>query len=139
MGSERLFAGTLTVLEKAMDLRTMKHNLIISNIANKDTPNYKAFDLMVDEEMAKAEGSAGATQLKRTNHAHLAGSEGSGSINGTSLRLEETPTAMRGDGNTVDIDNEMAKLSENNLLYDALAQIVSRKFKGLEDAIKGGT
>jgi flagellar basal-body rod protein FlgB len=45
---------------------------------------------------------------------------------------------LRKDGNTVDLDREMAKLSENNLMYNALAQIVSRKFQGLKDAIKGG-
>jgi len=51
---------------------------------------------------------------------------------------ETEQTTLRKDGNTVDLDREMAKLSENNLMYNALAQIISRKFAGLKDAIKGG-
>ena len=43
MGSDKLFGGTISILEKSMDLRSLQHKSIVSNIANKDTPNYKAF------------------------------------------------------------------------------------------------
>jgi flagellar basal-body rod protein FlgB len=137
MESGGLFKGAFPVLENALDLRAMRHHLIVSNIANKDTPNYKAFDIMVEEELSKSMKPGDATQLKRTDDAHLPSSKSSG----TSGKIGEATGqefSLREDGNSVDIDREMAKLSENNLLYDALAQIISRKFKGLEDAIKGG-
>jgi len=138
MESGTLFKGALPILEKALDLRSMRHHLIVSNIANKDTPNYKAFDLMVEEEMARSTNTGDATQLKRTDDAHLSKRRSSG-MSGTMGRATGQEFSLRGDGNSVDIDREMANLSENNLLYDALAQVISRKFRGLEDSIKGGT
>lgn len=137
MESGKLFRGTFPVLEKAMDLRSMRHNLIVSNIANKDTPNYKAFDLMVEDELAKTAGKRDAARLTKTDDAHLS-RRTSHRMTGRSMGGNGQELALRGDGNSVDIDKEMAKLSENNLLYNALAQILSRKFEGLKDVIKGG-
>ncbi|MBW1783281.1 MAG: flagellar basal body rod protein FlgB [Deltaproteobacteria bacterium] len=137
METGKLFRGAFPVLEKALDLRSMKHNLIVSNIANKDTPDYKAFDLIVEEELAKSGEKWGGATMTKTDDAHLSGSTSNRMI-GRSMRGKGEELALRGDGNSVDIDKEMAKLSENNLLYDTLAQILSRKFQGLKDVIKGG-
>ncbi len=136
MESRSLFKGVFPVLEKALDLRSMKHSLIVSNIANKDTPNYKAFDLIVEEELEKSMGKGDPTDLKTTHDGHLCGKR-SDRINGKSVN-DADQFFHRRDNNSVDIDKEMAKLSENNLLYNALAQILSRKFGGLKDVIKGG-
>ena len=137
MASQGLFKGAFPVLEKALDLRSLKHSLIASNIANKDTPNYKAFDLMVEEELEKTMGRGNPAQLKRTQREHLSGKEVY-RVTGKSMSDTSNLFSLRLDGNSVDVDKEMAKLSKNNLLYDALAQIVSRKFRGLRDVIKGG-
>jgi flagellar basal-body rod protein FlgB len=120
MTSEGLFKGAFPILEKALDLRSMRHHLIVSNIANKDTPNFKAFDLMVEEELAKSTNTGDAAQLKRTDDAHLS-KRRSFEMSGKTGRATGQEFSLR-----------------NNLLYDALAQIISRKFKGLEDVIKGG-
>jgi len=137
MESQGIYKGTFQLLERAMDLRSTKHNVVMSNIANMDTPNYKAFDVIIEEEMEKTKGAGDTTSVKKTHQKHLSGRNGSmGDVQPT---LEETAqTTLRQDGNTVDIDREMAKLSENNLMYDALAQVISKKFQGLKDAIKGG-
>jgi len=137
MESQGLFKGTFSLLEKAMDLRSLKHNATVSNIANKDTPGYKAFDLIVEEELEKVMGSGKDLGLKKTRQGHLPGR----TAGGITVRLgidNTSQLSFRRDGNTVDIDKEMAKLSENNLLYDSLAQIISRKFRGLKDVIQGG-
>lgn len=137
MESQGLFKGTFPLLEKALDLRSLKHNVTVSNIANKDTPNYKAFDLIVEEELEKVMGSGKELGLIRTRRGHLPGrGVGGGAVR---LRIDNTSQlSLKRDGNTVNIDKEMAKLSENNLMYNALAQIISRKFKGLKDVIQGG-
>ena len=137
MESQGMYKGTFQLLERAMDLRSMKHSVVTSNIANMDTPNYKAFDVIIEEEMEKTKGAAHTASVKKTHQNHLSGRNGTaGSIQPT---MEETAqTTLRKDGNTVDLDREMAKLSENNLMYDALAQVISKKFEGLKDAIKGG-
>ena len=137
MESQGLFKGTLPLLEKALDLRSLKHNVTVSNIANKDTPNYKAFDLVVEEELEKVMGSEKELGLRKSRRGHLPGRTIGGSA--VSLGIDNTSQlSFRRDGNTVNIDKEMAKLSENNLMYDALAQIISRKFRGLKDVIQGG-
>ena len=137
MESQGLFKGTLPLLEKALDLRSLKHNVTVSNIANKDTPNYKAFDLIVEEELKKAMGSGKELGLTRSRRGHLPGR----AIGGSAVRLEINDTlelSLKRDGNTVNIDKEMAKLSENNLMYNALAQIIAKKFQGLKNVIQGG-
>jgi flagellar basal-body rod protein FlgB len=53
-------------------------------------------------------------------------------------RVERNALALRGDGNTVELDTEMANLAENTLMYNTATRIISNKFKLLREAIKGG-
>ena len=137
MDSQGIFSHTISTLEKVLDARSLKHNLIVSNIANVDTPNYKAFDLIIDEEMGKTRGINNATSLKTTHSGHLPGTK---SHNATlKSRITATPPlSIRGDGNSVDMDKAMADMVENNLMYNTLAQILSKKFTGLKNAIQEG-
>ena len=79
MDSLGLFNQTFSLLEKSTDLRPQKHSLPVSNNANMDTPDYKAFDILVEEEMGKALGEAKTTvTLNRTQPGYipLSGREG---------------------------------------------------------------
>ncbi len=137
MEPQGMLGGTISLLEKTLDLRSMRHNLIISNVANMDTPNYKAFDIIIKEELEKAMGAEKAIKLENTRSGHLPGRETcSGSVKSRAVGSQQI--TLRNDGNSVDIDREMAKLSENNLMYNALAQVISRKFEGLKNVIQGG-
>jgi flagellar basal-body rod protein FlgB len=136
MESQGIFDQTFSVLEKSMNLRSLKHNLMVSNITNMDTPNYKAFDILVEEEMGKISGGA-KLPLNQTQSAHI-------SLNGTTdpnapeIREEENSGYdFHSDGNTVNVDRTMFKLSENGLLYNASAQMISKKFQSLSNAISG--
>ena len=137
MKLQGIFTGIIPVLEKVLDLRSMKHNSIVSNIANMDTPNYKTFDFIVEEELEKAMKSRRNFELKKTQAGHL----GVRQIGSTNVRLKAIDShrfTHRADGNSVDIDKEMAKMAENSLMYNASAQILSKKFQGLKNAIEGG-
>jgi flagellar basal-body rod protein FlgB len=137
MESQGLFDQTFSVLEKSMNLRSQKHNLLVSNIANMDTPKYKAFDILVEEEMGKKMGEANKTQLNQTQPAHIP-LMGMADLNAPEIRPVENPRYdFRSDGNTVDVDRTMLKLSENGLLYNASAQMISKKFQLLSNAING--
>ena len=137
MESPGIFSETVAILKKVLDLRSVRHNLIASNIANIDTPNYKAFDLIMDEELENILGTEKNIKLTKTQPGHLPGRE---------IRLDNVkpkavaipPLTLRGDRNSVDVDRVMAKLAENNLMYNALAQILSKKFVGLKNVIQGG-
>ena len=137
MESQGLFDKTFSVLEKSMNLRSQKHNLLVSNIANMDTPNYKAFDILVEEEMRKSLGEAKITPLNRTQPAHIP-LMGMADLNGPEIKPVESPRYnFREDGNTMDIDKTMSGLSENGLMYNASAQMISMKFQLLSNAING--
>jgi len=138
MGSEDIFKGTISILEQGLDLRSMKHNLLVSNIANRDTPNYKAFDLAVEEEMQKLTGTQKGITLRKTDQGHLPATGPKG-YSGLEITKKSQGLELNRDGNTVDIEKEMTNMAENNLLYDAMTQILRKKFQGLKNVIQGGS
>jgi flagellar basal-body rod protein FlgB len=138
MDNKILFGGSLDLAAKAMDLREQRHALIVSNLANADTPGYKAFDLMVEESMRQQSGSESQLSMRRTNPAHLPSAQASEpTITPKIVQLPEQDN-LRGDGNTVDMDREMANLSSNQLLYRATAQVVAKDLQLLKKVITGG-
>ena len=137
MPTEKIITETITNLAKSLNLRSIQHKALASNIANMDTPNYKAVELDVAEKMKKNKGSVPGLQLARTHGRHLQFR----THRTDRVELKKmTPPAynLRGDGNTVDIDRTMGKLAQNTLMYRATAQLISKKFKGLKNVIKGG-
>lgn len=137
MESQGIFSQTVSILEKALDLRSKKHNVIASNIANMDTPDYKAFDLIIEKELQKVTGKGNSISLNKTNKAHMQSQRSK--AGGVSVVIDDTQElSLRGDGNTVDIDKQMGNMAENTLMYKAAAQMIHKKFQGLKSAIQGG-
>ena len=137
MESQGIFSQTVSILEKALDLRSKKHNVIASNIANMDTPDYKAFDLIIEKELQKVTGKGNSISLNKTDAAHMQSRRSK--ADGVSVVIDDTQgLSLRGDGNTVDIDKQMANMAENTLMYKAAAQMIHKKFQGLKSAIQGG-
>ncbi|MFZ1984853.1 MAG: flagellar basal body rod protein FlgB [Desulfatitalea sp.] len=141
MDTKSIFDRTIDCAEKALNLRARRHELILSNIANADTPNYKAFDMLVDEALAKEATTNSPNrpiQLRQTDPGHLpAGGPSEQSVRPQVLNLS-TQVTLRGDGNTVDMDREMSALAENQLHYKASTQILAKKFQRLRSIIQGG-
>ncbi len=138
MDDRILFGDTLNTAAKALNLRARRHDIIVSNLANADTPGYKAFDLLVEESIEKQKGSDAHITLTRTDGGHLPAARKTGpGITPKIIRLPEHDN-LKGDGNTVDMDREMSNLAGNQLLYKASAQIVAKKFQDLKTVIAGG-
>ena len=136
MPSTPLFSETISILEKSLNLRSKRHQVLSSNIANIDTPNYKAFELVIEDELNKPPGHTSSIKLVRSHERHLPVKPRS--RDNMNLKLAEAPEfTLRGDGNTVDIDKTMGDLAENTLLYKTLAQLISKKFLGLKNVIQG--
>jgi flagellar basal-body rod protein FlgB len=137
MSTNGLFRNTISLLERSLNLRSLQHRVLASNIANMDTPNYKAVELAVAEEMNRNHDSGSGIQLVQTRPGHLPLKPNP--VDHLKLKVAKPPDfSLRGDGNTVDLDRTMGKLAENTLLYKTAAQILSKKFSGLKNAIKGG-
>ena len=137
MPTDGIFNKTFAQLERALSLRSLNHRVLASNIANLDTPNYKAIELAVAEEMGQNKRSASKISIVRTHFKHLpVRNQG---LENKKIRMADPPNfSLRGDGNTVDVDRTMGKLAKNTLLYNAATQLISGKFNGLKNAIKGG-
>jgi flagellar basal-body rod protein FlgB len=132
-----IFDGTMNLLQKSLNVRSVQHQVLSSNVANADTPNYKAFEVAVDEELRKLGTGRSRIQLARTQIGHLP----VGRIEADRVTLRNSPApalSLRADGNTVDLDRAMGELSENTIKYKASAQLIGMKLKDLKNAIIGG-
>ncbi len=126
-----IFDGLFDLLERALDLRGLRHRLIASNIANEETPNYKAMDLDFEAELEKRIGTR--LQLVTTREGHI---RRGGPPYGVDVITIRYPTGL--DGNSVSLEREMVKLAENGVMYSATARIVSKRFQILREAIREG-
>ncbi|MBE7414859.1 MAG: flagellar basal body rod protein FlgB [Deltaproteobacteria bacterium] len=124
----------ITVLTNSMDLRAARHKLLTSNIANQETPGYRAVDINFEDELRRREGGAPFVELARTSRGHMTGYYGA-----SAPRALDRATDLPGfDRNSVGIEAEMARLSENTLMYTVSSKLLKGKFNGLMNAIKEG-
>jgi len=138
LDSRALFTDTIAMLERVLDFRSQKHKLIVSNIANLDTPRYQAFDLVFEDQLKEALNEAGSADVKISDKGHFPiGIQQD--IHLIRPRIVSSPSInLSNDLNTVDIEKEMGKLVENNLMYNVAVQIIGKKFEGIKNAIKEG-
>jgi len=132
----KIFDGTLAQLERSLDVRLSRHNLLAGNLANVDTPGYRPQDIDFAAAMdsVRAAGgdlgtaASGSLGLRLTNDGHLGldGQVGVGA-DGQVPVVEVEGEAPTLDGNRVDLDRTMATLAENGMLYNASARIASKK------------
>lgn len=119
--------------ERALLLRERRGELLAENLANADTPHYKARDVDFRAVLAGAEGAAGLG-LARTRAAHLGGDGGHTVLGEALYRVPSQPAI---DGNTVDPDTERSAFLENALRYQASLQFVEGRIKRLTAALRG--
>ncbi len=139
MQLEGLFSTTVELLGKNIDLRARHQNLIASNVANAETPNYVPKSLVFEDELQGAlkGGSKGAAAATNSRHLPLKGA--ASRLQSVTGRVIETPAKTPGkDGNAVEIENEMGRMMENQIMYNASVQILSKKFEGIKSALREG-
>lgn len=112
--------------QTALSLRAARQELLASNIANADTPNYKARDIdFASALQAALAGTSGAVQVAKTSPMHLDGNSGA-SVMGAPVMYRK-PVQPSADGNTVDMDIERAQFVDNALRYEASVNFVGMK------------
>ena len=114
---------------EALQLRARRGEMLASNLANADTPNYKARDLDFRNALSEAQ----ATTALTTTHAGHMRMQGGGSAQA----LYRVPGQSSLDGNTVDTQIEQSKFAENAVRYRTSLRFLSGKISGLMTAIKG--
>jgi flagellar basal-body rod protein FlgB len=138
MPVDGIFGTSVDILGKSIDLRAKQQNLISSNIANAETPNYVPKALVFEDELQGAlkSGSTGVQAPSNARHFPLKGA--SSRIQSVSGRVVEAPAKTPGkDGNAVEMENEMGRMTENQIMYNASVQLLAKKFEGLKIAIRG--
>ena len=120
---------------QALKLRSYRQQLLASNIANADTPNYKAVDIDFARELKRVSGAQiGDLRMAATSKGHLQAASGNPYNAKIMYRTISQPNI---DGNTVNMDEERAHFAENALRYESTVRVLNGQFKGLMTAIKG--
>ena len=130
------FNNALGVHEHALELRTKRAEVLANNLANADTPGFKARDIdfqsLLKDQM-QGKGSEQSLKMTTTNGKHLP-------VNGTDDSadlLYRNPSQPSIDGNTVDTQTEKAEFMKNTLQYQSSFQFLSSRFKSMNNAIRG--
>lgn len=132
-GAERV---TLDVLAKALQAASLRQEAIAQNMANVDTPGYKAVEVSFEEQLRRSLSKRAAVKMRTTHPAHMTQTQSFTDINPVMVR--RTGTSARADGNNVDPELEMAELAANQLMYSTLTRLVSEKYSLLKYAISEG-
>jgi len=124
--------------QTVLALRAERQQVLASNIANADTPNYKARDIDFNAALKTALGKSGAAEptLVKTSAAHLSGVSAGVTATGAPL-LYRTPAQGSVDGNTVDMDAERNRFMDNALRYEAGVTFAGGQIKKMMAAIQG--
>ncbi len=128
---------TLEALASSLNFRQMRQEIISSNIANADTPDYKAKRLDFESALARALDVDGHLSMKSNSDKHY--KLGSGGFDNLQPEIYQDPNGIVSeDGNTVDRESELARMAKNKILYDASVQLLNKKLGLMKYAIQGG-
>ncbi len=125
---------SISVFSQAMNMRTQRHQVLASNIANADTPQYKARDFSFKEAMQgsmSGRSTGGGVTLATTSAGHMRGD----GVSASAVMKFRNENQSSADGNTVDMDVERSEITENALQYQILTQLISQKFQGMRTAL----
>lgn len=120
--------------EQGVVIRSKRAEILAGNLANADTPNYKARDIDFKQVLRQAQNDSGPRQMKVTNSKHIQADTSAGM---TSELLYRNPLQPSVDGNTVDTQVEKAQFMENAMQYQASLSFLSGRIKSLISAIRG--
>lgn len=129
---DSLFDRTMTGLSRTMDLTWQRNKAISSNIANAETPQYRAIDISFGNELEKAFTENNGPTPSRTDPRHL-------DVDGTnrdSKVMKDLSGATKPDGNNVDIDLQMGRLAHNSGEYANAARLIKRQIGLIRTAIR---
>lgn len=130
---DNLTDKTIPGLEKALDLHLKRTEAIASNIANAETPQYRAVELDFASELERAFKGENTSSLKTTNSKHMNTADA-----GMSHYIADLSGQTKPDGNNVDIDLQMGRLSSTTGKYEMAADLLKKKFKIIKAAIRSG-
>ncbi|NHM29788.1 flagellar basal body rod protein FlgB [Neobacillus terrae] len=125
--------SNMSTIERALNYSSLKQKVISKNIANVDTPNYKAEDVSFKSILNNELDNSFKTYRTDSRHFDFSdSSSNSGEI------ITKKNVQYNSNGNSVDMDKEMSDLATNQIYYNALIERLNGKFSTLQNVIRGG-
>lgn len=132
-----VFDKTSQALGAAINYRQLRQNVVSANIANAETPGYKARKLDFEDALHRAIDRDSRAKLHASHGDHFP--VGQGAIAGVRVDVYDNPEGVvSNDGNTVNLENEMVALAENSVMYNAAVELMKRKMASLKYAASDG-
>jgi flagellar basal-body rod protein FlgB len=125
---------TIQALAASLKYRQLRQELIASNIANAETPGYKAKKIDFEDALARALDVDDELKMNTTDSKHF--NVGGGGFNNLQPEVHEDANGIVSpDGNSVDRDQEMADMAENKIMYDASVSLLNKKLGLMKYAV----
>jgi len=131
-----LYQSHLNLVGKVMDMQVQRQNVIMSNIANVNTPRYQRRTLEFEEQLQAALGLDQRGRMSRTEESHMPAVFDPQNFDSDWTKGIK-PRVAHGE-DRVNIDKEMTLMAKNNLHYNALAQVIKNGFEGVKQIIQEG-
>jgi flagellar basal-body rod protein FlgB len=131
-----LFPEHLNLTARVMDFQLQRQNIVSANLANINTPGYKARRLEFEKDLQAALETAESGAMARTHPEHFPEAFSAEQAEST-VSKSLMPRVVQGVDN-VDLDTEVAVMAKNNLLYSALTTVMQKNFAGLKQVIQDG-
>lgn len=128
------FDNALGIHDDALRLRSQRSEVLANNLANADTPGYKARDIDFQAALQEAQGQQDGMAMAASDPSHMP-ADGTGG--GSPELMYRNPIQPSIDGNTVDTQTEMSKYMRNSMEFQASFQFLNSSIKGLKDALAG--
>lgn len=131
-----LYDKTLNGLQTSLAMRQLRQNITSANIANAETPGYQAKKIDFENALERAMDLDGLRGMSTSDESHM-------TVGGHTAKVRpeiysNPDGAVNNDGNTVDLEKEMATLSENAIMYKAALQLINKKLAALKYAASDG-
>lgn len=135
-----LFGGKINNMTGTLGLRLARHDMSATNLANMDTPGFRAKHLNFEKVLAQhLTKEPGALDAKTTNVAHIPTRDPDKAFARAQTAVKMSPYGWdEYDDDIMDIDKEMTLLTKNQLIYNTTVQMLSKSFQDLKDAMGTG-
>lgn len=131
-----LFGTHIQLTARVLDMRMQRQNVVSSNLANVNTPGYKARRVEFEEKLQAALNLDGQGKVSRTDQGHLPAKFDPNKFDSDYFKSME-PRVYQGE-DSVDLDKEMAVMAKNTMYYKALSDIIAKNLQGMKTAIREG-
>ncbi len=133
-----IFNGKDRIKMEALNQRLTRSQVINANIANAETPGFRALGYDFESQLQEIDGDDGSLPMRVTDARHMRSEfvDGDGTLQ-PDVYVQPSES-VGNDGNTVDVDKEMASLAENQIMYRATVELINKKIGVLKYAIHGG-